>query len=125
MDDDSVMAEMLQHVKAHELSTVRVIRSKMRRSPYHDADHTVSTAFADEQVTRKDLIGWQAPTAPLAVKKLLHLLAHVLAAKLAFDEESLAEIEAESRRLAPDSRTSFSAPLSSGREPHMQHSTSL
>ncbi|WP_141105550.1 MULTISPECIES: hypothetical protein [unclassified Rhizobium] len=54
--------------------------------------------LASEVATRNDLVDWEAPTATLAVEKLLHLLAHVLAGQIALDEQALAKIRAQSRR---------------------------
>ncbi|MCS3743635.1 hypothetical protein [Rhizobium sp. BK661] len=106
MEDENMETEMVRRVMAHARSTIQVIDSKKRLSRCDGALLSFPAALADEQTTRKELISWQAPTAPLAVRKLLHLLAHVLAAELSFDEQSLAEIAAETRRLESDSRAS-------------------
>lgn len=106
MEDENMETEMVRRVMAHARSTIQVIDSKKRLSRCDEALLSFPAALADEQTTRKELISWQAPTAPLAVRKLLHLLAHVLAAELSFDEQSLAEITAETRRLESDSRAS-------------------
>ena len=106
MEDDKTVAELLRRVKAHEQSTLKVIGSKKRSMGANRDD--LGAALADEQATRKELITWQAPNASIAMRKLLHLLAHVLAAELAFDDQSLAEIEAEAKRLEFDGRASSS-----------------
>ncbi|EPE97048.1 hypothetical protein [Rhizobium grahamii] len=106
MENDNIVAEMLRRAKAHEQSTIQVIGSKKRSIGANRSD--LEAALADEQTTRKELISWQAPNASIAVRKLLHLLAHVLAAELAFDDQSLAEIEAEAKRLGFDGRASSS-----------------
>jgi len=97
MENDHVIAEMLQRVEDHQRSAILVIASKRRSN--RQATRCLEMALADELRTRTNLIRWQAPTPTLAIKKLLHLLAHALAAELAFDDQSLAEIRAETQRL--------------------------
>lgn len=92
-------AELLKRIRAHERSLSMVIEMKGRVTGGNSTRLAIDEVLASEAATRDDLIDWEAPTVTLAVEKLLHLLAHVLAGQIALDEEALAKIRAQSRRL--------------------------
>ncbi|WP_431323406.1 hypothetical protein [Rhizobium sp. YTU87027] len=92
--------ELLRRVRAHERSLSMMI--EMNRASVNVTRLELNKVLASEAATRDDLIDWEAPTATLAVEKLLHLLAHVLVGQIAFDDEALAKIKAQGRRFQSD-----------------------
>ena len=90
-------AELLRRIRAHERSLLLMIEMNGGFAGSNATRFERDEALASEAATRNHLIDWEAPTAPLAVEKLLHLLAHVLVGKIAFDEEALAKIQAQCR----------------------------
>ena len=55
----------------------------------------LSALVEEEEATRRELIDWEPPTPELALEKMLCLLAHVLAGKVAFDEQALSTLRAQ------------------------------
>lgn len=88
-------AELMRRVHAHEHALSNLIDMRKRLRCGCVGIEELEEVVAAEVATRNTLIEWEAPTASLAIEKLLHLLVHVLAAELAFDEASLVKIRAQ------------------------------
>jgi len=99
---NDVRTELMRRVQEHERSLSRVIEMKGRATGGNAMRLELNAVLASEAAARNDLIDWEAPTTTLAIEKLLHLLAHVLAGQIAFDEDALAKIKAQSRRFQSD-----------------------
>lgn len=105
MGDGQTDPGLAELVDAHRRATVRIIHLNDRSTCGSCTVPDVALAFQNEISARNRLLSWHAPSARLAIDKLCHLLSHVMAGNLEFDDESLACIRQEVARF----RTSPSA----------------
>lgn len=108
MDEHITRTPLAGLVQAHKRSVLRVLELKESSEREELGALDAIVARAAETATRKRLLEWEAPTAALAIEKLIHLLAHVLAAQLEFDDRSLDLIRLEVARIAnPSAKVSI------------------
>ncbi len=100
MDEHITRTSLVRLVEAHKRSVLRILELKESSEREEVGALDAIVARASETATRQRLLEWEAPTTALAIEKLVHLLAHVLAGQLEFDDRSLDLIRREVARIA-------------------------